>query len=194
MGKFKPGYKVRIRRDLHEDDYGDCYATIQMCSHAGKVVTIDEYHASNMFTIKEALEGCSPTWCWSDEMMEGLAEPKSYKKPEPTKATTMYKVGDRVRVISEIPKDKTAFYMEGGSWKDSINDQMEQFLGEIVTISEIVKPAPRYRISEDEGRWNWTDEMFEGLAEEPKKQWTKKNPHISEPQDEYDLGWKNALF
>ena len=36
----------------------------------------------------------------------------------------------------------------------------------IVTISSVVPTLEVYRIKEDDGVFNWTDEMFEGLAEE----------------------------
>lgn len=75
--KFKVGDKVRIREDLKRGKYGSCYACSQMAYHAGKVVTIRKHapDCSNRFFIEESLPGCMDSWHWSEEMMEGLAEP-----------------------------------------------------------------------------------------------------------------------
>lgn len=99
MSKYKVGDKVRIRRDLERGDYGDCYATDGMASHAGKVVTIREISTvyPNRFSIVEHLSECDYNWRWSDEMVE----------PD-------YKIGDHVVVESSNIEDITKYEGETG--------------------------------------------------------------------------------
>lgn len=74
-----------------------------------------------------------------------------------------YKVGDKVRVRSDLKCHKV-YYMEDKETGDSFVEGMDELLGKVVTIKEI-NMFQKYRIEEME--YNWTDEMFEGLAEEP---------------------------
>lgn len=78
-----------------------------------------------------------------------------------------YKVGDKVKVRSKEWWDaqpKNAYgYVECGA--DVFSEGMTYMCGEIVTISAI--RSNTYRIGE--GMFNWTDEMFEGLAEDSQK-------------------------
>lgn len=69
-----------------------------------------------------------------------------------------YKVGDKVRVRSDLEESET--YGDQAFVK-----QMEKYKGKLVTILE---ERPRfYYIKEDKDEnWCWTDEMFEGLAED----------------------------
>ena len=70
-----------------------------------------------------------------------------------------YKSGDKVRVREDLSKEKCY----GGCCVDSV---MEQFAGEMVTISHEYGRINRYKIEEDNMRWCWTDEMFETLEDE----------------------------
>ena len=70
-----------------------------------------------------------------------------------------YKAGDKVRVREDLSKEKCY----GGCCVDSV---MEQFAGEMVTISHEYGRINRYKIEEDNMRWCWTDEMFEPLEDE----------------------------
>lgn len=76
---------------------------------------------------------------------------------------TKYQVGDKVIVRSDISLD--AFYsMEDNLFSDIIVEEMVALAGKTVTIGEIYKPYCDefcYKILEDAGDWNWTDEMFE---------------------------------
>ena len=68
-----------------------------------------------------------------------------------------YKVGDKVRVISILKA--------GEKYGDKkFTKCMEKYRGEGVTISKVY--CNRYCIKEDYEGWYWTDEMFEGLAED----------------------------
>lgn len=78
-----------------------------------------------------------------------------------------YKAGDKVRIKSL-------------DWYYQNRDRMEQvdcgnacfirsmttLCEKIVTISSVLPTLEVYRIKEDDGVFNWTDEMFEGLVEE----------------------------
>lgn len=70
-----------------------------------------------------------------------------------------YKVGDKVRVRKDLERMK----VYGGNLTD---DSMTFFRGRIVTIAEDNCVGDVYTIKEDGGRSVWTDEMFEGLANE----------------------------
>ncbi len=73
-----------------------------------------------------------------------------------------YKLGDKVRVISK-PNENGFYYMSVGPDFNVMNDIMHTFMGKEVTISKYTKDG-EYKIKEDNERWNWTDEMFTGLA------------------------------
>lgn len=80
-----------------------------------------------------------------------------------------YKVGDKVRVRSDlrrfddgqfIPK---LYYMENDETEsNTVVPVMLDLAGKIVTIKKVER---QYKI--DDSTLSWTDEMFEGLAEEP---------------------------
>lgn len=78
-----------------------------------------------------------------------------------------YKVGDKVRIKS------LDWYYENRDKIDQIDcgnvcfvHNMATLCGKIVTISSILPMLEAYRIEEDDGEFNWTDEMIEGLVEE----------------------------
>lgn len=78
-----------------------------------------------------------------------------------------YKVGDKVRIKN------LDWYYENRDKIDQIDcgnvcfvRNMATLCGKIVTISSILPMLEVYRIKEDDGEFNWTDEMFEGLVEE----------------------------
>lgn len=73
-----------------------------------------------------------------------------------------YKVGDKVRVITNGERYKT-YWMEGKSGRNSMVETMLEFGGKVVTITKASNTG--YSVSECPG-WGWVDEMFEGLAEE----------------------------
>ena len=73
-----------------------------------------------------------------------------------------YKVGDKVRVRSDLKED-TRYYMEKSDIGNIVNRQMLDLAGATVTIQNITSRG-KYHI--EESIWTWTDEMFEGLADE----------------------------
>lgn len=64
------------------------------------------------------------------------------------------KVGDRVRVLRHIPD-----YAPYG-----VNEDMRKFQGMDVTIERVLSTNV-YELEEDENKWSWANEMFEGFAE-----------------------------
>ena len=78
-----------------------------------------------------------------------------------------YKVGDKVIVGEDLIKHRD-YYMEKSDRHDVVTDAMLKFRGKTVTIIRTTTLG-EYKISEDGAEWNWTDEMFSGLANEPWK-------------------------
>lgn len=77
-----------------------------------------------------------------------------------------YKVGDKVRVKS-FEKLKKEFGVDSRgnvNTRPIMNAKMQKRCGDIVTIAETYGAI--YTIKDDADFWNWTDNMFEGLAEE----------------------------
>ena len=72
-----------------------------------------------------------------------------------------YNVGDKVKIREDLKYD-TKYYMDDGTHWNTFVPEMKSFLGAVVTIKEI-SYGNSYRLEETD-RWNWTDEMFEGLA------------------------------
>ena len=68
-----------------------------------------------------------------------------------------YKVGDKVRVRSDLQ-------INGSYGAYTLVSEMSDYKGSVVAISEAYLTC--YCIEEDKGIWKWTDEMFEGLAED----------------------------
>ena len=66
----------------------------------------------------------------------------------------MFKVGDRVRVISEIDSH---FHTVNRHF----NQSMRQYCGKVVTITRISNIKEYYDIGEDYGRWCWNELCFE---------------------------------
>ena len=81
-----------------------------------------------------------------------------------------YKVGDEVLVKSldwyYKNRDKIDQFDCGSA---CFIQSIVTFCGKIVTISSVQPLLKVYRIKEDGGTFNWTDEMFEGLVEEETK-------------------------
>jgi len=79
-----------------------------------------------------------------------------------------YKVGDKVRVRKDLVIDS----VYGG---DSFTEGMAMFRGKVVTISKILNNGKYYILEDDsECAWSWTNEMFEGLANEAQPEEAEK--------------------
>ena len=100
-----------------------------------------------------------------------------------------YKVGDKVRIKS------LDWYNKNRDKIDQIDcgnayfvRNMATLCGEIVTISSILPTFEVYRIKEDDGTFNWTDEMIEGLVEEEDEE-TNWKPSKEEMDVLYGLAY-----
>lgn len=86
-----------------------------------------------------------------------------------------YKVGDKVRIVSERP------------FSCGFTDKMCKYLGTVMTIRDVIESDnPSYKMEEDKGGleflltrvllgdiadgWIWSEKWISGLAEEPKEQ------------------------
>lgn len=74
-----------------------------------------------------------------------------------------YKPGDKVRVRADL-SPSIDYKMENSDATDTAVGRMLKYKGKVVTIEEINKLTKKYILKETGG--HWTDEMFEGLAEE----------------------------
>lgn len=72
-----------------------------------------------------------------------------------------YKVGDKVRVVDDLGALEF-YYMEYSDECDVAVPEMRECRGQIVTIKSVHSGG--YHVKGN--RWNWTDEMFAGLADE----------------------------
>lgn len=72
-----------------------------------------------------------------------------------------YQIGDKVRVRADL--ERKTYYMADGVTGDVAIPSMVEWAGKVVTIKAY--DDDKYRI--EEVAFNWTDEMFEGLANEP---------------------------
>ena len=88
-----------------------------------------------------------------------LAKLDFYIKRMNKKMNMKYKVGDKVRVRTDLVVDK--YYGDGDFY---FNNDMAHWRGQIVTISEVKSRDDCYRIKE-EHKWSWVDEMFEDIVE-----------------------------
>lgn len=77
----------------------------------------------------------------------------------------LYKVGDKVKIISNPPGafDRQRFPMKSGRWSvgdggPTMNNTMREMAGKTVTITAA---DGYYKIAEDDGQFFWTDTMFE---------------------------------
>ena len=98
-----------------------------------------------------------------------------------------FKEGDKVRIKS------LDWYNENKDEYGNIDCgdylmifEKSQFCGKIVTISSISDVTDSYKIEEDNGRDNWTDEMIKGLVEEEEIEFTEEDKYWCDIMSESD--------
>ena len=160
LTKYRAGDKVMVRDDLEIGNYysGGNYThncvVEDMADFKGKVVTIARVCEDGEYELEEDDSPCA--YSWTDGMFAYLAEPR-------------YKVGDRVVVRKDLVTDKEYGLDKLGA-ECCFASGMEEYLGKTLTIIYVnVNEGGwhRYNVKEDLYEWSWTDDMFEGLAEEP---------------------------
>lgn len=157
---YKIGDRVLIRKGIKEGESPNgVYIVPEMVLKAGTIVTLKS-HNKKGFRINE------DTWNWPESVFDRIVTPEDEKQfagsnkisneSEPKKEIgSKYKVGDRVVVRSDL--------VTGKCGADSVVGNMLRQAGKTVTIAAINVENPTvYSIKEDS--WNWTNEMFEGLA------------------------------
>lgn len=105
-----------------------------------------------------------------------------------------YKVGDKVRVRSDLERYDSQgniknYYMEDGSSSNTVVPYMLELAGKIVTITRY--DYNQYLVEKLDSGWKsetlcWTDEMFEGLAEETEE--TKFHVYDTVKHEKYGIG------
>lgn len=71
-----------------------------------------------------------------------------------------FKVGDKIKLkdwITEGTYVDEKGYKECNLW----NEMIEEYRDKILTIEDIDYFSCRYKIREDDGKWNWTCGMFD---------------------------------
>lgn len=157
--KYRVGDKVMVRDDLvinkqyrGGNSTSDCFVR-EMAEWRGKVVEIVGVRPNGKYKITGDL-----CWNWTDDMFAYLAQPR-------------YKVGDRVVVRKDLVTGEEYGIDKCGA-QCLFNRDMEKYLGKTLTVASVTvgdgeRRWHRYRVKEDSRFWSWTDDMFEGLAEEP---------------------------
>jgi len=159
--KYKVGDKVRIVGE----EVGNNWCPKMANNWLGKVMTIREVLDSGYRMVEDAGEHFDAGWFWEECMIAGLAD-ESQSKNIKQEERVKYKVGDRVRIVSE---------KMGGYW-DEIG-LMDRWLNSVMTICEIHHRG-LYRMEEDNGDWSWRDDMIAGLAEEPQSKMEEELKNI----------------
>ena len=65
-----------------------------------------------------------------------------------------YKVGDIVNILEDLR----------GDYKWGVNSDMQRYCGKSLTIESVIG-EDACEMAEDECKWTWSEDMFEGLAE-----------------------------
>lgn len=152
--EYAIGDRVLVRSDLKGGitTENHVYITSDMAEKAGKIITLKSKNEYG-FKIKEDI------FTWPVSAFAGKIGTDSHITATPDISTpiSMYKIGDKVRVKRDLHK--------GQYGSDTVVSDMTEMAGKVVTISSIVSETQgTYKINEH--CWNWTNEMFEGLAKE----------------------------
>lgn len=74
-----------------------------------------------------------------------------------------FKVGDKVRIKENLK--------EGNDYKYYVHSNMQNLAGKIVTIESVREES--YKIEQDNGYWDWTEDMFEEIKKPTKEELLK---------------------
>ena len=111
----------------------------------------DKADIVKVYTVKDV--------CTIDDIFEDRYLTLIWDRKE-EECTLKYKVGDRVKVISDLKSHSI-------SGRIGFVSLMREYLGRTLTIASLEETypggTPHYHVKEN--NWNWSDEMFEGLVD-----------------------------
>lgn len=142
MSKYKVGDRVIVKKGMRDEDT-PLGVVDEMRKFEGKEVEITEVgnlEGNPYYRIKQC------DYRWDDSMFQGVA--------------TKYNVGDKVVIKSKLEQ----------SMQFGINDEMKKEQGKTLEITSVgysmSGKCTRYTLAGS--IWNWSEEMFDGLATEEK--------------------------
>ena len=147
--KYDVGDKVKVKTNLlvvtdqaSSEKYKHSKIAINedMAQYMGKTMTV--------FGILDDIYLMDEDKClngWTEDMLEDIVIERKYK------------VGDKVVVRVDLKTFGEIGELYGGY---SATKTMIEFAGKVVTISKV--DYDHYKIEDDKGSYNWTDEMFSG--------------------------------
>ena len=147
--KYDVGDKVKVKTNLlvvadqaSSEKYKHSKIAINedMAQYMGKTMTVFGI-VDDVYLMEEdkCLNG------WTEDMLEDIVIERKYK------------VGDKVVVRVDLKTFGEIGELYGGY---SATKTMIEFAGKVVTISKV--DYDHYKIEDDKGSYNWTDEMFSG--------------------------------
>ena len=147
--KYDVGDKVKVKTNLlvvadqassEKYKYSKIAINEDMAQYMGNTMTV--------FGIVDDLYLMDEDKClngWTEDMLEDIVIERKYK------------VGDKVVVRVDLKTFGEIGELYGGY---SATKTMIEFAGKVVTISKV--DYDHYKIEDDKGSYNWTDEMFSG--------------------------------
>ena len=147
--KYDVGDKVKVKTNLlvvtdqaSSEKYKHSKIAINedMAQYMGKTMTVFAI-LDDLYLMEEdnSING------WTEDMLEDIVIERKYK------------VGDKVVVRVDLKTFREIGELYGGY---SATKTMIEFAGKVVTISKV--DYDHYKIEDDKGSYNWTDEMFSG--------------------------------
>ena len=147
--KYDVGDKVKVKTNLlvvadqassEKYKYSKIAINEDMAQYMGKTMTVFGI-VDDVYLMEEdkCLNG------WTEDMLEDIVIERKYK------------VGDKVVVRVDLKTFGEIGELYGGY---SATKTMIEFAGKVVTISKV--DYDHYKIEDDKGSYNWTDEMFSG--------------------------------
>ena len=128
--EFKVGDKVRVRKDLKENNYyGGARFLFGMVRLIGKIVTIEQVmENSRRYYIKEDSEN----WCWTDEMLEKVEYTYEDLKKSPIGTKITFENGE------VLVKDDKDIFENSGYVRNilELDNFKSRILGKIKKIEE----------------------------------------------------------
>lgn len=144
---FKIGTKVKLRDYLKVGSYYGGVKFEDFCKQDfGKVLTITKVTPCNGYISTTKYEFEETPLEYTVEMLEPIKE-----------KTIKYKAGDKVRIKKDLKAQRYGI--------EFVVDEMLKYAGRPATITKVVECDEGIKYSIDISGWNWTEEMFEPIAD-----------------------------